>query len=604
VPIDLDRTLANFNVEEVSSCAKTWSSVTVQGAPPSGRASHTATALDSFRFVVIGGGSCNSDKQWTHFSDAHVFDVRTKAWQQLAPEDSSSGFPARRGHAAALWRADQVLVFGGASGGSTDDGLLNDCWCLDAADPSWRQLRQRGTVPPRRRGSLGFMAAGHFLLAGGYARVGQATALDPFVYVLDPGLETWSRAMTAEGNPVLIPVFSLAAGAALGPDIFIFGGYPSVGFLWLKVRGGSAGAKVRDGSAGASDAAENAIAAGRRALTVEASQCSFQGEEPSSRYCHGMASIANRWLLIFGGTSCPEADAADGPLESRTLNDSFLLDLRSCGGSSPVVHGRQAVAEGPSCVVPEERNGFAMVSAGTKFVVFGGGVFGEKYYNDTWVLDLQLTPNVAIPVATPGADLGSDLAWLHESPEGLALADLTVMVGENLHRRSFQVHKAVLCARCDYFRALLAGSFREGSGASKEVALPDGDAAAFEQVLAYIYTGRLGLPRLHVVEDCEDICHAGGHDEPASLALSVLLCADRFGLGHLGLLCQQQLAHSLRSSNVCEFLEVADELCCSQLRLVCVHFLKRHYNRCRQQKSFAALPAHLREEVLWAVQGL
>ena len=154
-----------------------------------------------------------------------------------------------------------------------------------------------------------------------------------------------------------------------------------------------------------------------------------------------------------------------------------------------------------------------MVRLGTKFVVHGGGVYREAYYDDAWVLDLHLRPNVAIPRATPGADLGADFAWLRESDQGLELADVFVDVGPEADRKSFAAHRAVLCARSDYFRALLAGGFREASRDVGRVALPDLDAGAFELALAYLYSGRLLLPPPGSAPDEE------GGSAPADVAL-------------------------------------------------------------------------------------
>eukprot|EP00933_Yihiella_yeosuensis_P028584 TRINITY_DN22433_c0_g1_i1.p1 TRINITY_DN22433_c0_g1~~TRINITY_DN22433_c0_g1_i1.p1 ORF type:complete len:367 (-),score=74.91 TRINITY_DN22433_c0_g1_i1:234-1217(-) len=327
------------------------------------------------------------------------------------------------------------------------------------------------------------------------------------------------------------------------------------------------------------------------------------------------------------------------------------------------------------------------------------------------------------------------MAWLRESDEGVALTDVQLVVGNAMNReqKTFPVHRSVICARSEYFRALLAGGFREaslGSDISKSVMLPDVDPAAFDLVLTYLYTGHLAVKQPRYAEECtglmsvdKDLLEAvragdrlraasalsagadvdardastgetalhilasssgpaeeiaieivallvsAGSDMNASLpsgetplqlmasskrklvaralvvalqvssakqtpsgattsaevdegeapvrdepdddidadalssVLSILVCADRFGLDHLGLLCQQWLARALRPGNACELLEVADDLGCAQLRFVCVHFLKRN-RRCRITEAFQALPIHLQEEVSVAAESL
>ncbi|PNH10869.1 Kelch-like protein 30 [Tetrabaena socialis] len=68
------------------------------------------------------------------------------------------------------------------------------------------------------------------------------------------------------------------------------------------------------------------------------------------------------------------------------------------------------------------------------------------------------------------------------------MSDHLVVVGG----RTFAAHRALLGARCDYFRRLFSGDFADsGRG---EVALPDADADAFAQLLRFMYAGTLDFP--------------------------------------------------------------------------------------------------------------
>ncbi|KAG2452027.1 hypothetical protein HYH02_003065 [Chlamydomonas schloesseri] len=85
------------------------------------------------------------------------------------------------------------------------------------------------------------------------------------------------------------------------------------------------------------------------------------------------------------------------------------------------------------------------------------------------------------------ADLG---ALLDAQPDGTA--DLVIRVGE----RRFAVHRAILSARCDYFKQRLAGDgFSDGRAA--ELELPDADPDAFAVVLRWLYTGGADIPPEH-----------------------------------------------------------------------------------------------------------
>ncbi|KXZ47183.1 hypothetical protein GPECTOR_37g189 [Gonium pectorale] len=118
------------------------------------------------------------------------------------------------------------------------------------------------------------------------------------------------------------------------------------------------------------------------------------------------------------------------------------------------------------------------------------------------VMDLGLLPprDIALPPAAPAASLRplpaartlpSDLgALLERQPDGTA--DVEVVVGD----RTFHVHRALVAARCDYFRQLLGGGFAEGGAA--RLTLPDTDPEAFALVLRFLYTGAVDVPAAQV----------------------------------------------------------------------------------------------------------
>ncbi|KAG2452012.1 hypothetical protein HYH02_003054 [Chlamydomonas schloesseri] len=95
------------------------------------------------------------------------------------------------------------------------------------------------------------------------------------------------------------------------------------------------------------------------------------------------------------------------------------------------------------------------------------------------------------------ADLG---ALLDAQPDGAA--DLVIHVGE----RRFAVHRAILSARCDYFKQRLAASGGFADGRAAELELPDADPDAFALLLRWLYTGGADIPleRVHGVAELAD----------------------------------------------------------------------------------------------------
>ncbi|PNW86924.1 hypothetical protein CHLRE_02g101550v5 [Chlamydomonas reinhardtii] len=124
--------------------------------------------------------------------------------------------------------------------------------------------------------------------------------------------------------------------------------------------------------------------------------------------------------------------------------------------------------------------------------------------------DVGLRPFVGADGGPPRS-LASDLGSLLDSPPD-ATSDLTLRVGG----RHFAVHRAILAARCDYFRQRLAAdTFADGAAA--ELELPDADADAFALLLRWLYTGSAPLPTepaaMHALAELADrlllpeLCH-------------------------------------------------------------------------------------------------
>ncbi|KAG2492372.1 hypothetical protein HYH03_009320 [Edaphochlamys debaryana] len=164
------------------------------------------------------------------------------------------------------------------------------------------------------------------------------------------------------------------------------------------------------------------------------------------------------------------------------------------------------------------------------------------------VLDLGLKPlsllpapaAPAAPAAPPRRTLHADMGALLTQPDGTA--DLTLVVAG----RRFLAHRAILAARCDYFKQRLAlGGFADGAAA--ELDLPDADPAAFELLLRFVYTGAVDIPaslapsvaeladRLLLPELCADAQAVVLSGVSAATVVGSLLWAERLGGSFSGL---------------------------------------------------------------------
>ncbi|KAI9794682.1 MAG: hypothetical protein M1833_007398 [Piccolia ochrophora] len=66
---------------------------------------------------------------------------------------------------------------------------------------------------------------------------------------------------------------------------------------------------------------------------------------------------------------------------------------------------------------------------------------------------------------------------------------IKVKVGSEEDEQEYTMHKSLICAHSDFFRAACMGSFKESVGGV--VCLPDGNPAAFERFLVWLYDGRI-----------------------------------------------------------------------------------------------------------------
>ncbi|XP_072051890.1 kelch-like protein 12 [Amphiura filiformis] len=68
------------------------------------------------------------------------------------------------------------------------------------------------------------------------------------------------------------------------------------------------------------------------------------------------------------------------------------------------------------------------------------------------------------------------------------LCDIIINVGS----KAFHAHKNVLAAGCEYFRAMFTAGFREATESEVNI---DGKADIFEELLEYVYTGKMKITR-------------------------------------------------------------------------------------------------------------
>lgn len=105
---------------------------------------------------------------------------------------------------------------------------------------------------------------------------------------------------------------------------------------------------------------------------------------------------------------------------------------------------------------------------------------------------------------------------------------VTIYVGPK--RKSFSIHKKLLCSRSEYFDKAFNGGFKESDGT---MYLPEDDPEAFDALVVYIYQNRLlNFPSERFSADCE--CCDSGYTQQNFLSSNQVLheCPCQQNHGH------------------------------------------------------------------------
>ena len=355
------------------SCEKRWLPSRTTGSAPAPRCSHTATPLSAQKFLVVGGGSCDTDGRWTHYGDVHEFDASTRTWTELLPAEGSPALPPRRGHCAGVYpEQDALFVFGGTSGGTGHRELMNDFWKFHLTTRVWSRIPSTAATPGGRRGGMSALSAarGEMFVFGGY--VGVYPGFDPEMYRCNLKTGEWVK-VESHGSPPLLALASCTLvesddGRSDGATAALLPSHQQQ--LQLVVFGGSC-CDLKNPRTDLSNALWVCdLISGRGGVTW--SRLATDGIPPTPRFSHGCAAIHN-CIVVFGGTGrrSTEEEEGEGEGEDATVTyaDTHILDMRR-----PVPLWKEA-PELDSSTAPSERNGFTLVPCGADFVRENGLCF-------------------------------------------------------------------------------------------------------------------------------------------------------------------------------------------------------------------------------------
>ena len=250
----------------------------------------------------------------------------------------------------------------------------------------------------------------------------------------------------------------------------------------------------------------------------------------------------------------------------------------------------------------------SLVAFGSRFLLFGGGIFARRYYSDLWCFELHTEPTLPPPSNFITKHLSPHLASLVGSER---FADVSFRLPDG---SSVPAHRALLGSGASaYMAALLSGGFREGQlrqhggaadGAPLALTLP-GEGWTRDTlllVLRFLYTGEVPAALQEHATDSDAL-------------MALLVAADAIELEPLRALCESKLAQAVDEAQALEVLILADGMHCPRLRDFCLAYLQQRFGavrRCavalppkdvRTLSGYDRLPRELLEEVHWAVCG-
>eukprot|EP00756_Hemistasia_phaeocysticola_P006388 Hpha_TRINITY_DN13804_c0_g1::TRINITY_DN13804_c0_g1_i1::g.69708::m.69708 len=148
---------------------KEWSEVELTGAPPAGRAFHSAVMYEG-KVIIFGG--CNGRGRFNRLSRVNG---ETGFCEEIEYEGQP---PATRYCHTAVEYEGRMLVFGGKCGGRNSNKRLADMFEFNFKDKSWNVVESRGDAPTSRSAHTSVIYGNKMLMFGG--RDGEGRCCEDF----------------------------------------------------------------------------------------------------------------------------------------------------------------------------------------------------------------------------------------------------------------------------------------------------------------------------------------------------------------------------------------------------------------------------------------
>ena len=170
-------------------------------------------------------------------------------------------------------------------------------------------------------------------------------------------------------------------------------------------------------------------------------------------------------------------------------------------------------------------------------------------------------------VDVPGPSLSDDTEALLQSGTG---SDIQFPVEDE----AIPAHSAMLCARSEVFKKLLAAGMQES--VSKKNVVEDCDASTFRAFLKFLYTNSLPSAKELMPKDSgSSEGFENGQRKPTPM-LASLAVSHKYQVSRLQCWCEQQLCEYLSTSEVCSMLRLAHLFQAKQLERAFLTYIQDH----------------------------
>ena len=592
---------------------------------PCGRCGHTMNVYNSF--IYIFGGY--DGKRW--LNDFYQFDTKSLVWSQ--PNLIGALPQARQYHASSII-SSKLYIYGGYNGTS----WLSDLQSLNLQDFRWQYEITQGSSPSGKEG-LAMASIGNCL----YVHGGWNGTANGDLHKFDTTSNEWSFIPTKGLRPELCGHSMTVVKDAL----FIFGGFdgknwrnslfiirPEEECKWQApqlhnppgVRGYHSAVLYNKHVIIYAGYNGKYILADILALDVETltwclpEPCS--GHPPSARNAHTMAVLGQQ-LYLFGGYNGTRDTNELHILEAHafsTLHNDFRTVLECSYWKDVVLYSSAGSYSVHSIVIMARcKSLYAQILKVNPSFASRAGIVGVnmgkcckealKLFCEYLYCDLnkeRMTGealedlfSLAIRLELPGlhgicrkciyegteslpdSTLANDLAKIKDE---VKFSDYNVLIqGVN-----FRLHRIVLYARCEYFRALFNSGMKESQLNSSE--FNNIDPKAFELIVDWMYSDKFS-PLFN--------------DKAFTLALGrELLNATSFlHLDSLKRITEITIWKLIDCSNAFEMLDISCLFNTHQLKSYCVNYILRQFDRSTIRKDSLLLSPEGQEELLKYIPG-